>query len=75
MDFSSLILMERDKETGFITKEIEWQNFLKNKFQKGFILWIIIQRVLDNLMGVVMSSDFLRKGRHAFIMAFSSFDS
>lgn len=33
----------------------------KNQFQKGFIPCILIQRVLDNLMGVVMRSDFVEK--------------
>ena len=41
MDFSSLILMERDKETGFITKEIgsykvsEGAEYIKNFYVKG----------------------------------------
>lgn len=41
MDFSSLILMERDKETGFITREIgsykvsEGAEYIKNFYVKG----------------------------------------
>ena len=41
MDYSSLILMERDKETGFITKEIgsykvsEGAEYIKNFYVKG----------------------------------------
>lgn len=46
MDYSSLILMERDKETGFITKEVgsykvsEGAEFIKGFYVKGDTVYI-----------------------------------
>ena len=46
MDFSSLVLMEKDKETGFITKELgsfevnEGARYIKNFYVKGDFVYI-----------------------------------
>ena len=46
MDFSSLILMERDKETGFVVKEIgsfevnEGARYIKNFYVKGDYIYL-----------------------------------
>ena len=53
MDYSSLILMERDNETGFVSKEVgsfqvsEGAEFVKNFYVKGDTVYFIFDTKED----------------------------